>query len=1316
MEKGFDIAKLKGSQNYHTWSFAIKNVLALKGYEKCIVSATAETDATKLSASKAMLSLGVEPHIYVHIQGCSTAFEIWTTLKGLYEDKGLSRKIGLLRNLISTRLENSVSMQQYVDDIVGNSNRLKGIGFDLSDEWIAAILLAGLTEDYRPLIMGIEAANTALKSDNIISKLLDAPSNDDSNANAFFNKQKSKSKTFDKKKKSKCVYCKKNGHTIDVCRKKKFDEESKSGGTQNAKAAFIAHTEMQHDVHDETTKKAFSVPCNVIHDYEWYVDSGASSHMTPYGQLLSNIMPTKVSKVMGANSAKLDVQGAGNMTLKLDTALVTVDNVLHVPGLSANLLSVHHIASKGNSVLFDSTGCTIKNARGEIVAQCKSSNGVYKFCSTSNTQKNATQQFDDSCKNKCMLSKQKPSAVLWHRRLGHINLQRMKLMRDGAVDGLDFDDNDADVKSCEVCAMGKQARSPFGRSESQSTQLLELIHSDVIGPMENVSIGGSRYILTFVDDFSRKVFIFILKKKSDVFAAFKEFKAFVENQTNKKIKVFRTDNGTEYSSNEFKQFFKRSGIQHQLTNAYTPQQNGTAERMNRSIVEKAKCLLFDADLPKSYWAEATNMAVYLINRSISAAHGKIPEEIFSGNRINLSNIKLFGTPVMVHIPAEKRQKWDKKSQKLIFVGFDNDTKGYRCIDRDTGKLTISRDVIFHEDVKGGSINLMDNDDSVRDIEDIHDDEPITVLDSSDDQLDDTVFSDAHETGTGDDANDDTVDDDQSVMDANDTTYQPDERLPPTPTNRITTRSRANGNVRPFQLINFAFLVEPCTVTEAISGPHSADWKHAMDEEINSHQQNDTWTLVTLPHGRKAIKAKWVFKTKLNDAGEVMRYKARLVAKGCSQKFGIDYSETFSPVVRYNSIRFLIALAVQNDLKIHQMDAITAFLQGDLDEEIFMEQPEHYGDGTNRVCRLNRSIYGLKQAGRQWNLKLDDALRKFGLKKSQLDPCIYYSGDLSVLIAIYVDDFLLFFKNMKKLEEVKQYLCRTFKMKDLGAISSCIGMKIKQFNDAIEIDQSSYAERILDRFGMADCKPVKTPSDTSNKLSIQTITPDDSLVGKVPYQEAVGSLLYLAQSTRPDIAFAVNDVSRFNANHGSAQWMAVKRIFRYLRGTTNAKLRYTKSGEGLMAYCDADWASEIDNRRSCSGYIIKLSGASICWLSKRQPIVALSSTEAEYIALSSTACELIWLKQLADELNKNIAKSITIFCDNQSTIKLAASDAYRPRTKHIDIRFHHIRELVENNVIKIEFVSTTENAADSLTKAVTAEKTQYCSEAMGLRFD
>lgn len=379
----------------------------------------------------------------------------------------------------------------------------------------------------------------------------------------------------------------------------------------------------------------------------------------------------------------------------------------------------------------------------------------------------------------------------------------------------------------------------------------------------------------------------------------------------------------------------------------------------------------------------------------------------------------------------------------------------------------------------------------------------------------------------------------------------------------------------------------------------------------------------------------------------------------------------------------------------------------------MEQPEGYDDGSNKVCRLNKAIYGLKQAGRQWNFKLDTALRGFGLAKSKLDPCIYFSGDLCLMIAIYVDDFLLFYKRETELTTVKD-LHGTFRMKDLGLAKNCIGIRIKQGDGFIELDQSVYIADILERFGMSGCKPVKAPSDTNEKLSASMTNEENSLVGKVPYQEAVGSLLYLTQATRPDIAFAVNDVSRFKGNHSENHWKAVKRILRYLSGTIDYKLRFSRErSTDLYAYCDSDWASDADKRRSCSGYLMIMSNGAISWCSKRQSIVALSSTEAEYVALSSAVCELVWIKQLTKEINCEMRNPTRILCDNQSAIKLASMDAFRPRTKHIDIRHHHIRERVDEGIINIEYVSTNDMAADSLTKAVTIEKTRACSLKMGL---
>lgn len=344
--------------------------------------------------------------------------------------------------------------------------------------------------------------------------------------------------------------------------------------------------------------------------------------------------------------------------------------------------------------------------------------------------------------------------------------------------------------------------------------------------------------------------------------------------------------------------------------------------------------------------------------------------------------------------------------------------------------------------------------------------------------------------------------------------------------RVSTRKRTA--FVPFQLGNFAFLVEPSndyepkSVAEAKECENHEKWSKAMDEEMDSHRSNSTWILTYLPKDRKAITAKWVFKLK-GIATENERFKARLLARGYAQVAGIDYYETFSPVIRQTSLRILFAMATTNNMQIFQMDAVTAFLQSELKEQIYMKQPEGYTDGTDRVCLLKKSIYGLKQAGREWNSTLDRILRKSGLMRSKFDPCVYLNEKKSLWIAVYVDDFLFFYKEKNELNEIKQFLNSSLKMKEIGEARECIGIQISITNDGIELSQEKY----IKRFDMLNCKAAKTPGNPKEKLTEKTINSSNELTGKVPYQELVGSLLYAAQITRPDISYCVNNVSRFN---------------------------------------------------------------------------------------------------------------------------------------------------------------------------------------------
>lgn len=1313
MTKDFDIQKLKGSENYHTWQFAMQNLLAFNGYSKCIQTvkvaavndepeaiACAEANAEKREKAKAMIVLAVDQSIYVHINKCSDALSTWQTLQKLYEDNGLSRKIGLLRSLIQCRLEDCDNMQDFIDKIKSTANKLTGIGFDISDEWLGAILLAGLTDEYAPMIMTIESNNQEISADAIISKLIDMKANS-KGGEAFLSKggKNNGKRNFKKKKngngKRKCYICDSEQHLANMCPQKtngKKEKEKTSTKSDTASAFMVGML-------------------SVCKRDEWYIDSGASGHMTPFSDILVDTKSACVGEITTANNAKLQVECMGKSCLKLNDETVEVNDILHIPKLSANLLSVYKMVCRGNKLVFDADGCKIFNKANKLLKLIKPENGIYKLCAPI---------------EKCMIAnKAESNAMLWHRRFGHVNYGTLCKLNN-AADGINVNGDDAQIKQCKVCDLGKQHRNPFPISETRSKKVLELVHTDLCGPMENKSLGGARYMLTFTDDFSRKTFLYFLKEKSQVFKSFIEFKKAVENETERKIKCLRSDNGMEYMSTKFEEFCKDNGIQHQLTCVYTPEQNGVAERANRTIIEKAKCMLFDSDLEKKFWAEACNTAAYIMNRTPRVRlENKTPIEMWSGEKPNVSNLRIFGSKMMVHIPKEKRQKWSAKASEMIFIGYDNQKKGYRCYDNESKKVTVSRDAKFYESFS--STVMMHSDENVNDahesVENVNDDgaddQSESVNDSSEVrdsqetspqseiELDETLVN---QQSTPYPANDTANEEDESIDDGNDSDFRTRARIDSLSTPRKGSRNRKQ--VRPFQIAQFAlFAGEPASVNDAFASDDHEKWKIAMQEEMQAHAQNETWTLAQLPTGRKAIKAKWIFKIKNDGDDKPQRYKARLVAKGYAQKEGIDYDETFSPVVRHSTIRFLVALAAEKKMKIFQMDAITAFLQGELTESIFMEQPEAFNDGTNRVCKLNRAIYGLKQAGRVWNRKLDSFLTNAGYVKSKCDPCVYIKGNL--IIAVYVDDLLIFYSDIKKLDETRKLLHTHFKMKDIGQAKCCLGIRINQSTEFIELDQSKYVTFLLEKFGMSQSKPSKTPSELNQKLTKNMVDEKNSLTGMVPYQELVGSLLYLANGTRPDIAYAISEASRFNNDHSEVHWTAAKRILRYLRGTVDLKLRYKSNGTKLHAFCDADWGSENDDRKSRTGFVVIMAGAAISWCSKKQSIVALSSTEAEYIALSSTIREILWITQLREEIECKPSATAEVFCDNQSTIKLASSEAYRPRTKHIDIRLHHVRDQLNAHVIDLSYIKTENQVADSLTKSVTSEKTTLCTSGMGL---
>ncbi|HVX00705.1 MAG TPA: reverse transcriptase domain-containing protein, partial [Candidatus Babeliaceae bacterium] len=439
--------------------------------------------------------------------------------------------------------------------------------------------------------------------------------------------------------------------------------------------------------------------------------------------------------------------------------------------------------------------------------------------------------------------------------------------------------------------------------------------------------------------------------------------------------------------------------------------------------------------------------------------------------------------------------------------------------------------------------------------------------------------------------------------------------------------------------------------------------------------------------------------------------ARLVGKGYNQKEGVDYFETFAPVAKLSSIRALLALATHHDLEIHQMDVKCAFLNGVLEEDIYMEQPQGFIEKGKEhlVCKLNKTLYGLKQASRQWYTKMDQTLSSLSFRRLESDNCTYVYQDkhnVVMYICLFVDDLLMFSNSLIRLNILKKKLSSLYKMKDLGEAEYILGMQIvrDRKKGILSICQSGYIRNLVQKYGLAEAKPVYTPLDSGLKLSKKdapTTEEEKSRMAKVPYQSAIGAIMYCMLGSRPDVAYAITALSQFSSNPGWQHWNAVKRLIRYLNTTQDYKLTYRskKGDEGpcLYGYSDADWGNNIDDRRSYTGYLFMLAGGAVSWQAKKQPTVALSSMEAEYMAATQAAKEALWWRSFLTELGMNVSNETVLLSDSKGAIDLAKNPEFHPRSKHIAIQHHFIRMQVANKSVKMEYIGTEIMAADILTK-------------------
>ena len=639
--------------------------------------------------------------------------------------------------------------------------------------------------------------------------------------------------------------------------------------------------------------------------------------------------------------------------------------------------------------------------------------------------------------------------------------------------------------------------------------------------------------------------------------------------------------------------------------------------------------------------------------------GKTPYEAWNNRKTNVSNLKIFGSIAYSLLASDARSKMDKKCEKCIFVGYSDETKGYRLYNPITKKLIIRRDIVFDEN----SCWIWDDTDM----------QHILVEDISSTM--------------------------QQEIGASSSSKEHSPLCPEDDENAVR-KVRSLRDI--YDSCTFALLAtEPSSYEEACG---KKEWEMSMKEEIASIEKNDTWELVELPKEKDAIGVKWIYKVKYHPDGRVQKHKARLVAKGYVQKYGIDYFETYSPVARIETVRLLLAIAAQMKWQVFQFDVKSAFLNGPLVEDVYVEQPPGFvREGQeDKVYKLKKALYGLKQAPRAWYCRLDSYLQHHQFHRSESEPTLYVKMDGKdvLLVCVYVDDIIYTSSSISLIEDFKKKMMTEFDMTDLGLLHYFLGLQVKQSCDGIFVSQEKYALDLLKKFHMQKCKVFATPMNVNEKLSMDD---GSAKADEKQFRSMVGSLMYLTH-TRPDIMFAVGLVSRFMHNPSMHHLGTAKRILRYIRATTNYGIWYKPvANSNLIGFCDSDWAGFIDDRKSTSGFIFSLGSGAISWSSKKQASTALSSTETEYIAVASATCQAIWMRRILEDLHQKQEKPTEIFCDSKSAIAMTKNPVFHGRTKHLDLRHHFIRDAVAEGSIVIKYCSTHDQIADGLTKALNFEK-------------
>ncbi|GAU48263.1 hypothetical protein TSUD_405090 [Trifolium subterraneum] len=1271
------------SKNWERWHKQMKSLFGFQDTQDVVangvpvLAANANVEARnthkelKKKDCKAMYAIqaAVDTVNFDKISHAESAKQAWDILATYYEGGEQVKGVKLQsyrRQYELLQMDKNDSIGSYASRVQGLVHSMRSYGEEITERMMVEKVMRTLIPSFDHVIVAIQTAGQVanMKIEDLVGTLeahelvinerkvvqetiqaLQAQTFKKNGGNKGKNKDQSnnssqKHKKFDEKSESfkkgggtsnpkrkdkshiQCYNCEKWGHYASNCRSKKEKDTSDDANL----------VEEQSDKEVVTFMAAMSE--EQLANGEWFLDTGCSNHMTGHKDWLIKFDSLRKSKVRLADSRSIQAEGIGNIIIKRrDGSSAEIEDILYVPGMDCNLLSVGQLIEKGFSVSIKHEKFELYDPANLLVLRTP--------LTTNRTFKTMINTTEVACMKTVTENQQ---SWLWHLRFGHLNFRYLNQLVSKAMVTC-LPKIDVPEKICDGCLVGKQARNVFTKElPMRSSSVLEVVHLDVCGPFDEISLVGNRYFITFVDEFTWKMWIYLIQTKDEAFVVFKKFKALVENQSNRRIKILRTDGGGEYTSKNFESFCVENDIEHEVITPYTPQHNDLAERRNKTIMDMARCMVKHKNLPKSFWGEAVATAVYVLNRCpTKKLKDKVPEEVWSGKKPSVSHFKVFGALCHKHVPEAKRTKLDDRSESMILVGY-HVTGVYKLYNPISKKMTYNRDVIVDETktwdwIVGSSTSRLQ------------------ISQFSDDETDSVESNEEIEAPVEPTAGND-------VINAEIRKSTRPRQVPA----RIQDCETVNDNEvnEDGDLVHFALLArsEPINYYDALS---NKKWKQAMKEELEKH-------------------------------------KARLVARGLLQREGLNYSEVYSAVARIETVRLVVAIANARDWPMYHLDVKSTFLNGPLEELVYVTQPPGFviEGKEDMVYRLKKALYGLKQALRAWNKRINSFLVKQGFSKCKSEYGVYVQDSTSniLLICLYVDDLLVTGNDLAKIEKFKT---------------------------------RKYASEILKRFKMTDCTHVMTPMEKNLKLEKNE---NEEAVDPTMFKQIVGSLRYLCNS-RPNICFAVGLVSSFLENPKQSHMKAAVRILSEIRrdsasfladlrpanssATETAENRFPSEHRQASAnsFADSRWLSPGETCAECTLYFGDRSNSTtnspkrVLVLKRKQPVVALSSCEAEYIAGPFSTCQALWIASVLKELKIEVKKPITLQIDNKSAINLAKNPVLHGRSKHIKVRFHFLREQVNQGSLEVVHCATGSQIADVMTKNLKTDRFLSLRNSLGV---